>query len=546
MRRGGCAWLMLGAMVLAGWTVVASAAVVKQKTVVQQAAASVRIPLSSMGYQPLSQDFLLAGSSMLTVDFVDHDHLLVTFSVRRLMKRVPDDPANDEDRTIGAFVVELPSGKVMAKTEWRVHDRSRYLWNLGRGRFLLRVRDRLTLFAPMNAANAAEPFREIPLMENERHVVAVLISPEKDLLTVETTGFAMGSGESSGGYSIDPAPVQIDFYRLSDREAALDGLAVTPAGTIRTKTAVTLPISAAGRLEAKEDGKNGWLFNFDEHAGKVDELAGFVTTCFPRSTLVGHGEFVAFGCHGLNNALDLAGFNMKGEEMWQENFLDAQIAPTFEFAPMAGRFALGRTLVGGDFDPDGSLPPSVVTGQEVRVYQSYNGRVVFHIDCTPVERAGHNFALSEDGMSLAVVRQTTVRYAATKDYAAYAQQEAAVEVYALPALSGEDRAAVKEAQKLAPADTGARIDVALARDQGAAEAGGGNPATAPSVALDAGKDIPAAQGQQGNEAAAALAANGVRPASAGITVMEGDVQSTGPRKPPTLYAPGEKAPNKPQ
>ena len=90
-----------------------------------------RIPLEPMGFQVLSQDFLLAGSSMLTVDFVDNDHLLITFGVRRLMKRDPSEPVDGDDRTVGAYLVELPSGKVMAQTEWRLHDRGKYLWSLG-------------------------------------------------------------------------------------------------------------------------------------------------------------------------------------------------------------------------------------------------------------------------------------------------------------------------------------------------------------------------------------------------------------------------------
>ncbi|HEV2619193.1 MAG TPA: hypothetical protein VGU23_04565, partial [Acidobacteriaceae bacterium] len=109
----------------------------KENAPLRAGAGPVEIPLSWLGYQPPAEDFMLAGSSMLTVDFVDADHLLVTFGVRRLMKREPDDPASDDDHTIGAFLVEVASGKVLARTEWRAHDRRRYLWSLGHGRFLL-------------------------------------------------------------------------------------------------------------------------------------------------------------------------------------------------------------------------------------------------------------------------------------------------------------------------------------------------------------------------------------------------------------------------
>jgi hypothetical protein len=522
----------------------------KQKATAELAG-TLRIPLSPMGYQPLQPDFLLAGSSMLTVNFVDQKHLLVTFGVRRLMKREAAEPASDEDRVVGANLVELPTGKVLAQAEWRLHDRAQYLWPLGHGRFLLRVRDRLTMIAPtapMAADGAADAFRQYPLLTMEGHIVAVLTSPDEDLLTVETTRYAMGSGEVSEGFSLDPAPVEISFFRLEDNGPAANALTVISAGKIRTQTAIALPMTAAGRLETIEDGKNGWLFNFNEHSGKVDELAAFQTTCYPRTTLVGRGQFVAFGCRGSANTVDLAGFNMKGEEMWQQNFYGSHVAPTFAFAPAGGRFALGRTLVGSDLDPEIALPTAAVTGQEVRVYQTYNGKQLFKIDCSPVERAGQNFALSQDGLQLAVVRETMVHHAATKDFAAYEQNEVAVEIYTLPPLSKEDQAAVREAQTLAPVDTGARIDVALARSSGAKQkAEPPEPPSPVAVAAAGGGTVASALSGAAAEAEGSPASNRTEQATPQAqTTEEGDVQPTGPRQRPTLYGPDDPQAKKPQ
>jgi hypothetical protein len=507
-----------------------------------------RILLQPLGYQTIQPEFLLAGHSMLTVDFVDNDHLLVTFGVRRLMKRLADDPVDDDDRTIAALLLDLPSGKVMARTEWRLHDRAQYLWNLGHGRFMLRVRDRLAMIAPMQAASPDEAFREVPLLHSDRHIVAILLSSDNDLLTLETTKWGMGAGAANEGFSTDPDPVQIGFYRLVSGGA--NGLLVTSAGTIRTKTAVSLPLTTAGRLDVLDGGKDRWLFNFDEHAGKVNELAAWDSTCFPQPVFVGHGEFVAFGCRGGTDKLDFAGFNLKGEEMWQQNFYDSHVSPTFAFAPEAGRFALGRTMVNGDFDPEMPLPAAIVSGQEVRVYQSYDGKQLFKMTLTPVARAGQNFALSPDGLRLAVLRESVVRHAATKDDPAYSDNEAAAEVYALPALTAEDRAAVKEAQTMAPADTGARIDLALERasesesgkgaansDAGASAGGSGKL----KVELGGMATSPAAAEAEGSEQQNGTTTNSAVGAG---TVMEGDPQPTGPRQAPSLYGPNE-TPQKP-
>jgi len=497
-----------------------------------------RVPLEPLGYQAMVQEFLLAGSSMLTVDFADKDHLLITFAVRRLMKREGDGDPGDDDRTVGAFLVELPSGKVQARTEWRLHDHSQYLWNLGHGRFLLRVRDRLTVFAPLQAGKSGDPFQQTPLLTFDLHIVAILVSSDFDLLTIES--MRQPAGGAGEGSPQDPAPVQINFYRLSTNGDPGNGVVATSAGAIRTRAAVALPMTAAGILDVIEGGKDRWLFNFDELTGKVDELAEWDTTCFPRATFAGHGEFVAFGCRGSPDKVDLAGFNLKGEQMWQQNFLDSFVSPMFAFAPAAGRFALGRTIVSAAFDADFPLPASAVSSQEVRVYQSYNGQQLLRVECSPVERAGQNFALSEDGLRLAVVRETMVRHPATPDYEAYTGKETAVEVYALPALTEKDQAAVKAAEALAPADSGVRIDLALERlsNPAAANGVGGTGSGGDSSAGAAAGVSQAAGSGSGAEGGGAGGGTGT------ATVVEGDADPDVPRKPPSLYGPDETPPQK--
>src|SRR5258708_33386090 len=68
-----------------------------------------RIPLENLGFQPLSPQFLLNGSSMLTLHYIDDKHLLLTFVVHRLIPRLPDEPAEDQDRVVDALLLELPT-----------------------------------------------------------------------------------------------------------------------------------------------------------------------------------------------------------------------------------------------------------------------------------------------------------------------------------------------------------------------------------------------------------------------------------------------------
>ncbi len=490
-----------------------------------------RIPLGPLGYQAMVPELLLAGSSMLTVDFVDANHLLITFGLRQLMKREPDSLPDDDDRMVGAALVELPSGKVLARTEWRLHDRGQYLWSLGHGRFLLRVRDQMMVIAPMAAVGSGNAFREVPLLRTDRHVVALLVSSDDDLLTVETTKRAPDAGLASdvilvdptlqNSAQADPAPVQINFYRLTSTGDSAEDLVPISAGAVLARATVDIPMTTGGFLEVKAGGKDQWLFDFDSHSGKSSEVGSLDTSCSPHTTFVGHGEFVAFGCRGSDDRQEMAGFNLNGEEMWQQNFSDTHVSATFAFAAAAGRFALGRIIVSGAFDPDGSLPESVVNSQEVRVVQSYNGKLLFRTDCSPEERAGQNFALSPDGLQLAVVRERTVHHPATKDYAEYSERETAVEVYALPALTEADRLAEKQAEAMAPQDTGARIDLSL--DRAATSAGGD-----------------AAREDASSSARSISSADAVDSKAGGTSTTAGDSVPTATRKQPTLYGPDER------
>jgi hypothetical protein len=146
-----------------------------------------------------------------------------------------------------------------------------------------------------------------------------------------------------------------------------------------------------------------------------------------------------------------------------------------------------------------------------------------------VERAGENFALSADGMRLAVVRETVVHHAATKDYDEYTEREAAVEVYALPPLTEKDQAEVKAAEAMAPPDAGARIDLSLERVS-TPVAGDATATAATSAAVDSSAHSAAAAG-------AAVGEQGA-PAAAGSVVL-GDPEPGAARKRPTLYGPDE-------
>jgi hypothetical protein len=489
-----------------------------------------RIPLEPLGFQPLSPQFLLAGSSLFTVHYVDDSHLLLTFTVRRLLTRLPGDPEDDQDRNVDALLLELPSGHVIARTSWRFHDHGQYLWSLGHGRFLLRVRNTLTTFAPLVNLPTGQPFRERPFLSTHRRIGAVLLSPDGNLLIVETVANSpraprpktpiFGPAAPPPDES-DPGRVQINFYRLFAPNEASDEVQFRVAGIARSRTTGGVASTAAGYIAIVDQGRQHWAFDFESYAGKKNELSPFDSTCRPSPVFVSRSEFIAFGCRSGSTRQILGGFNMRGEEMWEQNLFGEYLAPSLAFAPSSGRFALSRILVHtSGVLPDQSLIPEELSGQNVVVYQISSGKQLLHVECSPVERAGQNFALSPSGLSLAVIHAE------------------AIEIYSLPPLSSKEQTDIELAEASAPEENDAPIRFAAEQTAPAAEeasASAESDSTSTSGATDTlGHD--ATQGPPSpSPGATSVSVSAPSQPPASTASLSGDASPNQPRKPPTLY-----------
>jgi hypothetical protein len=436
-----------------------------------------------------------------TIHFVDENHLLLTYTARTLLARLPDTREDDDDRNVAALLLELPSGKVLAQTQWRTRDRDKFLWPLGHGRFLLRIRSKLSVIDPEGNLAAGGPdraFRQQEFLDVKRPIGYVAISAEKDLLGVETLSprpkvkavdadaaalaAAMAGTSDAGtpakveivGEPRTPA-VEIYFFRLKMENADGTGrMLAQSAGLVGSPTLINLPATGDGYLDMKPESAHTWDLDFVSHAGKRMELSAYETTCSPRPYFVSRSEFVAFGCRGADDKPELSYFNLRGDEPWLSALGGPQVSPVVVAAPQAGRFAVSRTLVSASaFDLE-SLTSDDLTSQEITVMQNHDGRQLLKVQASPIQRAGQNFDLSPEGLHFAVVRNGNI------------------EVYPLPGLTSADKKAVEEARKMAPErnDAPVRLNsvpvavaVASTNWAGADGSGGGASASAPAAAL---------------------------------------------------------------
>src|SRR5207249_1859224 len=137
------------------------------------------------------------------------------------------------------------------------------------------------------------------------------------------------------------------------------------AGGVISRHPIELPLNSAGLIDVLDQGKQRWAFDFRSHTGKVAQLSLYDSTCHPFPAFVSPSEFIVFGCHGGTTRQQLAGFNLRGDEMWEQTLYGSYIAPRLEYAPASGRFALGRIIMNSAAIPTDTLDPAMVTGQTV-------------------------------------------------------------------------------------------------------------------------------------------------------------------------------------
>ncbi len=492
----------------------------------KQPAPAVKLSLEGLGFAGASRVFLDSGASMLSVHFLDDAHLLVTFGERKLVPRLVGDPPDDDDRLVAGEIVELPSGKILAKTEWHMHDHGRYLWPLGKGRFLIRIGDGLSTMAPLarlmsGEAGAVDPFERTVLPGRQGRPTLVNMSEDGGLLTIETqVNVAKGTPviTVSNTTVVPQTLTLVDFYRISGEGSASSPIVVTAAGGVRSPEPFYLPITSGGYLWPQPSGNNRWAVTFDDFSGKTVNITTLDSSCTPRLEMVSAGEFVALTCRGSGDRVRVGSYGLDGQETWQEDAGDYG-PPTFVSAPVAGRFAVSHKtaapaspggLVGlatgaGLNGPgqNGVVDQPASEGQEVLVYQNASGDLLLKVQVSPVLKTAENFDLTEDGSELVVTKAGQVL------------------VYKLPALSKRDKEERLEVAKFSPPVTTGAVRLGLLTGP-APVAAHGRPAAAGKVATPT--------------LSAAVPTVEVPTETAG----EGPSNSSAGRKPPTFLKPGEK------
>ncbi len=389
-------WVIASAMLLG----VAGNVVAADEKAMAAPASTIR--LEPLGYAGLSAGARQSGGSNVSIDFLDSQHVLVTFNPKKLFKRLPDCPTTHADRVVRAAVLEIPSGKVVKESDWYLHDLRRYVWNLGGGRVLLR---RLNRLYEVNAQ-----LEEKLVLDSSKDLLWVTVTSDEKQIVVETsagTGAAEDPREGKAKDEKKKERVQLTF---------MDAHSLVPQRTIEVRGRIKLEATSSGFADVRRQG-GAWLVAFHDNA-----IARVKSRPVP-DLLYSSGNSVLIGrCAVSRSGYNVSAFTLSGSFLWRQHWEDCRFSPVARTSEDGSRFAAGSVSIQRVPNVPENENAREGLAQHVQVLDTATGNSVLSITASPAVLDGQNFSLSPDGTRLAVIEGSTV------------------ELYELPEMTPEDRA----------------------------------------------------------------------------------------------------------
>lgn len=413
------AWLAIAISLLAGCPQAGAAAELEKSRQVRERqlpaafhnaatlppAASIPVtPLGFFGPGPL---YLGERNSLASLAFIGEDRLLFTFRVPGLIRRdhKPGEEPDSDVRHIRALVINIAKGTVEAEALWSVHDRTRYLWMLKDGHFLLRDRENLSEgddhlnLKPL--LHFPGRLLRIELDPTQQYMVTNSFEPAKADVDSGGAGGASAPSATSDEQQTDSAPPKF-VVRIMRRD---DGKVMFVS---RTKSAVHLPISSVGYVENLRGTGDEWVLNMNYFKTGSHILGSVASTCAPNNTFITDQLILATGCDS-SQSIRLVAITTEGRILWDDLNPPTAVWPVQFQSDNGLRIGFETLSVTHGVGPYSPLDNDDIKGQLVRILDSATGEIVFEAPASPVLDVGGNAALSPSGRRVAVVNAGAIQ-----------------------------------------------------------------------------------------------------------------------------------------
>ncbi len=379
---------------------------------------SLSIPLDPLGYTSPGAIYLGARFTLASLDFFDEDHLLFTFRVPGLLHRDASNGADRDERQIRAVVLALPQGAVAAEASWTLHDRSRYIWMLNNGHFLLRDSNEIR--------EGDSTLTLKPVLDFPGSLVSLEFDPAQQFLVTnsrEPTASPSKPAETNN-LNLVPSPGSPTTASASvTTDDDSDAQAGTPPEFVvrilhrdtgqvmlvsRIRSVVHLPINSTGYIENLRSQAAKWIVNFNYFSGGSKMLGSVDSACMPSDNFVSQNEIFIAGCNSTGDG-KLMAMTIDGKMLWAAQAPSTEVWPQLTVAPNGSRLAWATLDISHSVDASAPMDSVDVKEQSVTVFNSANGDIVLVTPLSPILDSGGNVAISPSGRRVAILNDGAIQ-----------------------------------------------------------------------------------------------------------------------------------------
>jgi hypothetical protein len=361
-----------------------------------------RIELSGIGYHiPSRMDRLSEDQPSESLDFVDAEHVLLTFNQKKLFQRLPGCPPGHEDRVMHAVILDIGRGKVVNEADWYLHDRRRYLWPLGSGEFLLRRWNDLYV--------VDSQLTEKLLLSSPKDLLWVSVTPDGSQIVVESLKDNIPAKDPNSKWTSST-------HHPKYEAQFLDAKTLVSQRTIELSQVVDLTATSTGYADLVQKG-DVWLLRFGSSPSQRRNLARVRSRSVPNVLASSNDSLLIGRCPAPDCDYSVTAFSVSGQRLWQQHWPGYRAFPTITYSKDNSRVAVGTLRVMSSnagiasSDEDGiqvDVLQTDVFQEEIQVFSTGSGNPVLSVRVGPATFTGQNFALDPDGHRLALLQGSSL------------------------------------------------------------------------------------------------------------------------------------------
>jgi hypothetical protein len=365
------------------------------------------IPVAPLGFSVPGDNYLLRHQTLMSLDFLDEDRLLFTFRVSGLMERDAGDDLKGTQQQIRAKVVVVSTGEVESEAAWIVPDRSRYLWMLNDGHFLLRVRDGLE--------QGDSTLKTTSFLRFPGTLLWIQMDPKEQFIMANSLESASASQKPDSSPTTQPV-ASSDPQKPGEQSVLVTRTLNRASGDVTRVSRVpwtnqdsNWPMNSDGYVERLHDDTDHWHLELYEFAGSHRPVVHMDSTCLPQYNFLSETELLLTRCDP-DKGDRLGAISTRGEALWEVQASSNAMWPLLVTAPNGSRFARQTMLLKHQAKSYKHMLSAVdFQGQMVRVFDTANGKVVLEAPLTPILDAGGNVAISPSGQRVAILNAGAIQ-----------------------------------------------------------------------------------------------------------------------------------------